>query len=134
MKKMSQQDFDRLQKKKGFKSKRKMGAQKKPELVIEDEVASSGAELSEAPAPALAPVLPPPVDVKPYAAMSASNEARDAQLETIVANNTKVIEDFSAKLAVQQASAPKRVPWEHDLFRDDKTGLLKKIRSTPLEG
>lgn len=60
MKKMNQKDFDALQRKKGIKIKRKMGAQKKPEPEAMVAAAKSGAAETIAPAPAsdtLAPVM-----------------------------------------------------------------------------
>jgi hypothetical protein len=50
----------------------------------------------------------------------------------MIAVNQQVINDFKDNLALM-AKPRKRVPWDHDLIRDNKTGLLKKIRSTPLE-
>ena len=133
MKTVSKKDFDRLQRKKGFSAKRKKGATKKPEPEAEDIVALSGAELPEAPVPA-SPAPAPAPDPKPFAAMAASNAVRDAAFDELVLSNKKIIENFTTELARQRANVPKRVPWDHDLIRDAKTGLLKKIRSTPLVG
>jgi hypothetical protein len=133
MKTMTQKDLNRLGKKKGFKVKRKMGAQPKkpePEVEVEDEVALSGAETPEAEAPA--PALPLEVNLEPFAAMSASNAARDAQMGAIIENNTKVIEGFQKQLAGQVAAVPNRVPWRHTIKRTDKN-LIKEVISTPIE-
>ena len=131
MKKMTQKDLDRLGKKKGFKVKRKMGAQpKKPEPEVEEEVALSGAEATEIETPA--PALPLEVNMEPFAAMSASNAVRDQQMQALVENNTKVIEGFQKQLAEQVATAPKRVPWKHKIKRTDR-GLIDYVTSTPQE-
>ena len=133
MKKMTQKDLDRLGKKKGFKVKRKLGAQPKkpePEVEVEDEVALSGAETPETEAPA--PALPLEVNMEPFAAMSASNAARDSQMQAIIENNTAVIEGFQKQLAEQVAVVPNRVPWKHKVKRTDK-GLIDFVTSTPQE-
>lgn len=126
MKTMSKKDFDRLSKKKGYKIKRKMGAQKKPEPEVKDEVALSGAKATETavPVPALSPE-------QPMAAMSASMAARDSQLETVIENNTKAIEKFQAQLARQVVETPKRVSWRHKVKRTDKL-LIDEVISTPI--
>ena len=122
MKKMSQQEFDALRRKKGFKTKRKMGAAKKPEPEAEDIVALSGAELPEAPVPA---------SPEPMASMGASMAARDAQLEMIVENSNKVLAEFKETIA--QISKPrKRVPWDAIIHRA-KNGLMNRIRLEPDE-
>ena len=109
--------------------RKKMGDQpvkERPEPVADDDKGMSGSVASEQPAP----VLPEPERV-PHAAMGASNVARDAAFEDMMALNQTVIEEFRKELAERKPR--KRVPWDHDLIRNEKTGLLKKIRSTPLE-
>ena len=133
MKKMTQKELDRLGKKKGFKVKRKLGAQPKkpePDVEIKDEEALSGADLPEIEAPA--PALPLEVNMEPFAAMSASNAVRDAQMQELVNNNTQAIKDFQVQLAEQVAVVPNRVPWRHTIKRTDKN-LIKEVISTPME-
>lgn len=133
MKKMTQKELDRLGKKKGFKVKRKLGAQPKkpePEVEVKDEEALSGADLPEIEAPA--PALPLEVNMEPFAAMSASNAVRDAQMQQLVNNNTLAIETFQKQLATQVAAVPNRVPWRHKVKRTDK-GLIDYVTSTPQE-
>jgi len=114
----------------------------RPEPVADDDKGMSGSVASEQPAPVLPQREVPPGMVEttndkdhthlvPYAAMGASNVARDAAFEDMMVMNGKVIEEFRAELAERKPR--KRVPWDHDLIRDNKTGLLKKIRSTPIE-
>jgi len=126
MKTMSQKDFDRLGKKRGVKVKRKMGAQPKkpePDVKVDDAVALSGVETPETktPAPAL----------QPAASMSASTAARDAQLEMVISNNTKVIQKFQAQLVAQLSAVKKRVAWRHKVLRKDQ--LIDEVISTPIE-
>ena len=86
---MSQQAFDSLRRKKGFKTKRKTGATKKPGPEAEDIVALSGAELPEAPAPALAPLMEQMTKVlskmeaneKKPGALTAAKQAIDKQTD-----------------------------------------------------
>lgn len=128
MRQVSEIELKRL-KKKGTVRK-KLGAQpekERPEPVADDDKGMSGSVTPEQPAP----VLPEP-EVKPYAAMGASNAARDAAFEDMMRMNQQVINDFKDNLAITMKPR-KRVPWDHDLIRDEKTGLLKKIRSTPVE-
>lgn len=132
MREVSKTELKRLKKKGNVR--KKMGAQpekERPEPVAKDSEGMSGSAVAEQPVPVLPEPAPEPAPV-PHAAMAVSNAARDAAFESMVANNTQVINDFKDSLALV-AKPRKRVPWDHDLIRDEKTGLLKKIRSTPLE-
>ncbi len=148
MRQVSESELKRLRKKGTVR--KKMGAQpekERPEPVADDDKGMSGSVPPEQPAPVLTSEsereIPPGMvetsrdkdhtHLVPYAAMAVSNDARDAAFDDLVATNKKVIEDFTVELKEQRANVRKRVPWDHDLIRDDKTGLLKKIRSTPLE-
>jgi hypothetical protein len=109
--------------------RKKLGAQpvkERSEPVADDDKGMSGSVTPEQPAP----ILPEPAPVQ-HAAMGASNVARDAAFEDMLAMNGKVIEEFRRE--VSEREPRKRVPWDHDLIRDNKTGLLKRIRSTPIE-
>jgi len=125
---VSERELKRLSKKGTVR--KKMGeqpAKERPEPVADGDKGMSGSVTPEQPVP----VLPEPAPV-PHAAMAVSNEARDAAFDDMVAMNQQTIKEFGERLA-SMAKPRKRVPWDHDLIRDDKTGLLKKIRSTPLE-
>lgn len=128
MRKVSQNEFDLLQKRKGVTVKRKMGAQKKPESVVEDRKVLSGTRQPEKPVPALPAVSTP----KPMASMTASMAARDAQLKLVIENNTKVIREFKTQLATQVAAKPVRVSWRHKVKRTEKL-LIDEVISTPME-
>lgn len=115
--------------------KRRLGTEKL-ESDVEDSSVVSGIAKAEAPAPASLPEAPPEappavLDMQPFAAMAASLAARDAQLEVVIENNTRVVQEFKKSL-VDMTKPRKRVPWDHDLIRHDN-GLLKKVRSTPVE-
>lgn len=130
MKKMTQQDLDRLGKKKGFKIKRKMGAQKKkPEPEVEVEVALSGAKAAEIDVPV--PALPLEVNMEPFAAMSASMAASNANFATLIQKNTETIEAFRLQLVEKAKEVKGRVPWRHKIKRKDK--LIDEVISTPIE-
>jgi hypothetical protein len=134
MKKVTQKELDRIAKKKGIKIKRKFGAQpEKPEPEVKEEDALSGVDLSETSTPA--PASPPePLQLapEPFAAMSASIAASNANTEKLIENNTKALENFRIQLAEQAANVPKRVPWRHTVKRTDKQ-LIKEVISTPIE-
>ncbi len=136
MRKVSAKELARLKRKGGVHVKRRLGT-KKPGPEVDDASALSGAKVAEIPTPAsplpAAPPASPTIDMNDYRRMAASNALRDAQLEKIVTNNTKVIKDFATELTEQQSSVGKRVSWDHEIIRDTKTGLIKMIRSTPLE-
>lgn len=130
MRQVTESELKRLKKKATVR--KKLGAQpekERPESVAKDSEGMSGSTVAEQPAPVLSE--PPPAPVQ-HAAMGVSNAARDAAFESMIAVNQQVINDFKDNLALM-AKPRKRVPWDHDLIRDNKTGLLKKIRSTPLE-
>jgi len=136
MKKISQQDLDRLRRKKGVKIKRKLGAQpvaEKPEPVTMDGEVKSGATPSEQPVPASIPTPPAPapapvIDMQPFAAMSASVASSNARLEKVVANNTKALE----RLADSASEVRQNVPYRHKVKRTAKL-LIDEIISTPME-
>lgn len=135
MKKLSQKELDKLRRKKGVSVKRKLGTKpKKPESEVKEPAAESGAVETAAPAPALPPtVIPaPPTDMKPYAAMSASIAASNANVAKLIENNTKVIEDFKAQLAEKADKTGKRVSWRHRIKRDGFK-LMEEIISSPME-
>jgi len=130
MKKMSQKDFDRLQKKKGMKVKRKMGATNKPGPVVEDEVASSGAKLSEAPAPALMPVL------EKMGQILERMDAREAPVTkaSVELPTTMPARVFPEQRVVQATIVPDAPrAWTHETHRD-KRGFMKQIVSTDRSG
>ena len=146
MRQVSERELKRLRKKGTVR--KKMGeqpAKERPEPVADGDKGMSGSVTPEQPAPVLpsesAREVPPGMvetsrdndhtHLVPHAAMAVSNEARDAAFEDMMTMNGKVIEEFRKELSERKPR--KRVPWDHDLIRDDKTGLLKKIRSTPLE-
>ena len=133
MKKMTQQDLDRLGKSRGVKVRRKMGAQpKKPELdvEVEDAVAMSGVETPEIEAPA--PALPLEVNMEPFAAMSASMATSDKNFQALIVNNTKALDDFRTQLAEKKGLNK----WQeadfirHKVKRKDK--LIDYVDSTPM--
>ncbi len=133
MKKMTQKDLDRLGEGRGVKVRRKMGVQpKKPELdvEVEDAVAMSGVETPEIEAPA--PALPLEVNIEPFAAMSASMTASNANFATLIEKNTETIDAFRAQLAEQAGQVKGRVPWRHTIKRGEKQ-LIKEVISTPME-
>lgn len=145
MKQVSARELKRLRKKGTVR--KKLGAQpvkERPEPVADGDKGMSGSVTLEQPAPVLpeaAREVPPGMvettndndhtHLVPYAAMGASNSARDAAFDDMIAMNGKVIDEFRKEISEREPR--KRVPWDHDLIRDEKTGLLKKIRSTPLE-
>lgn len=140
MKKISQQELDKLRRKKGVKVKRKLGT-KKPEPVAKRSGAESGAKQKVAPVPASKPkpVAPAPtpapapvIDMKPFAAMSASIATSNANIAKLVENNTKVIEDFKTQLAEKAGEVKKRVSWRHRIKRDGFK-LIEEIISSPME-
>ncbi len=135
-----------MKKKGGVKVKRHLGT-KKPEPEVTEDKALSGAKESEAavPAPALpisapipapisAPIsVPAPViDMKPFAAMSASIAASNANVAKLIENNTKVIENFKIHLAEKAGNVKKRVAWRHKVKRD-QFKLMEEIISIPIE-
>lgn len=134
MKTMSQKDFDRLGKKRGVNVRRKMGVQpKKPEPEVEDEVALSGAKAAEAevPVPALPPA-PLEVNMEPFASMSASMTASNANFATLIEKNTETIEAFRVQLT-EKTDLSK---WQaadfirHKVKRKDK--LIDYVDSIPM--
>ena len=134
--KVSQQELDRLRRKKGVKIKRKLGtAPKKPEPVEVSE-AKSGATPTDMPVPASVPEPTPPpapvIDMQPFAAMSASMAASNVNITRLVENNTKVIEDFKTQLAEKSGEVRKRVSWRHKIKRDGFK-LMEEIISSPME-
>jgi hypothetical protein len=133
MKKVSQAELDKLRRKKGVKVKRKLGT-KKPEPEVKEPAAESGAVETATPAPALPPTIlaAPQTDMKPYAAMSASIAASNANVAKLIENNTKVIEDFKAQLAEKAGETKKRVSWKHKIKRDGFK-LMEEIISSPIE-
>ncbi len=130
MKKMSQEDFGRLQKKKGFKVKRKMGAKNKPGPVVEDEVASSGAKLSETPAPALMPLMEK---------MGQILERMDAAQAPITKTSVEPSMTMPARVFPEQRMVQATIvpdaprAWTHETHRD-KRGFMKQIISTDRSG
>jgi len=131
MKKMTQKDLDRLGKGRGVKVRRKMGAQpKKPELdvEVEDAVAMSGVETPEIEAPA--PALPLEVNMEPFASMSASMTASNANFATLIQKNTEVIEAFRVQLAEKKEEVKGHVPWRHTVKRG-KDKLIDYVDSVP---
>lgn len=146
MREVSELELKRLRK--SGTVRKKMGEQpvkERPGPVADGDKGMSGSVTLEQPAPVLPEskreVPPGMVETSrdkdhthlvPHAAMAVSNQARDAATEDMLAMNQQVISEFRESLATM-AKPRKRVPWDHDLIRDDKTGLLKKIRSTPLE-
>lgn len=132
MKTMSQKELDRLGKKKGFKIKRKMGVQpekKKPEPVVKDEVALSGAKAAETVEPV--PALPLEVNMQPFAAMSASIAASNKNFAELIQKNTETIEAFRTQLAEKASQVKERVSWKHKVKRKDN--LIDEVISTPME-
>lgn len=113
--------------------KRRLGTGKL-ESDAEGSSVLSGIEEAKAPAPASLPEPPPPPavpDFEPMAAMAASLAARDAQLQAVIENNTRVVQDFKKSL-VNIAKPRKRVPWLHKVNRTDK-GLIDNVLSSPVE-
>jgi len=132
MKKLSQQELDRFGKKKGFAVRRKMGAQqKKPEPEVEDDVALSGAKAAEAEVPT--PALPLEVNMEPFAAMSASMKASDANFAILIQKNTETIEAFRTQLAEKPEDLSK---WQMaDFIRhkvNRKNNLIDYVDSIPM--
>lgn len=131
MKTVSMTQLNRL-KKKG-KVRKKLGVQpekEKPASVVPVAEGMSGSEVTEPPAPALAPEPPPPAPVEPMASMSASMELRDGLLQDLIANNTRAIDEFRQALVQQKPRAG--VPYEHTVKRG-KDKLIEKVISIPME-
>ncbi len=144
MKKMSQQDLDRLGRKKGFKVKRKMGVQqKKPEPEVEDDVALSGAKATEAevPAPALLPIMEKMTEIL------ARMEARDAPVDIPVVT-TGALSKAQAEIKPEPEPEPEperpsvipvvlrsvsHGPWTHTPHRDDD-GQIVHVDSVNAKG
>jgi len=140
MRKVTETELNRMKKRGGVKVKRRLGT-KKPEPEVTENAALSGAKESEAvlPAPALPvpepvpePALAPVIDMKPFAAMSASIAASNANVAKLVENNTRVIEDFKTQLAEKAGQVKKRVSWRHRVKRD-QFKLMEEIISIPME-
>jgi len=128
MKTVSKKELDQLRKKGGVKVKRHLGTkQKTPEPEVAASMPLSGSIPTKAPAPASAPEL----DLKPFASMAASMAVRDAHLEEVIANNTKVVEKFRQDIT-ELKKPRKQVPWRHKVLRTDKL-LIDEVISTPLE-
>ena len=129
MKTVSKKELDRLRKRGGVKVKRHLGTkQKTPEPEVAASVPLSGSIPSKTPVPASAPEL----DLKPFASMAASMAVRDAHLEEVIANNTRVVENFRRE--VTELNKPrKRVPWDAFIHRDKKNLLINRIRLEPDE-
>jgi hypothetical protein len=135
MKKLSKKEIDKFGKKKGYKVRRKMGAQKKPEPVVEDIVSLSGDASDSQPAPAPAPVpieANVQMDTQPFAAMSASIAHSNRNMEKLIERNTEMMEAFKNQLIEQVSQAPKRSSWRHKIKRDAHR-MLDEIVSTPFE-
>lgn len=129
MRTVDQKELDAFKRKKGFKVKRKMGAQKKkPGSEKKERKAESGAMLPEvpipaSPAPVAAPVPAPIIDMKPFASMSASIASSNARLEKVIANNTQALEKVA-----NRANASYR----HKVKRDAKL-LIDEVISTAIQ-
>lgn len=140
MKKVSEQELKRLKKKGGVKVKRKLGTgKKKSEPEVPVEAALSGASDTEPPAPqpTVIPVsVPAPaVDMKPYAAMSASIATSNANIANLIKNNTRMIQDFNKKLTNMEPA--ELTKWQaadfirHKVKRDGFK-LIEYIDSVPM--
>ena len=142
MRKVSQNEFDRLQKRKGVTVRRKMGAQKKPEPVVEDRKVLSGTRQPEKPVPALPSsdqfyslmskmtnimerLEPSAADKRPFQKMKEATEVE------------KVVQPIKLKV-VKPALVTLKVPkvksksWTHIVEREK--GLMSKIISTDADG
>ncbi len=144
MRTVTEKELGRLKKRGGVKVKRRLGT-KKPEPEVKEAAALSGAKAPEAvlPAPALPipepvavptpePTPAPIIDIKPFAAMSASIAASNANVAKLVENNTRVIEDFKTQLADKAGEVRKRVAWRHKVKRDSFK-MMEEIISIPIE-
>jgi hypothetical protein len=134
MRTISTKELTRMKKKGGVKVKRRLGTKsKKPESEAEDTKVLSGPEPSETPVPALPPV--PALDTQAIASMAASMAARDAHMEAIVTNNTRVIEKFKKDLQKpEKLTAFQRADFvRHKVVRDKKSNLMDYIDSIPME-
>jgi len=128
MKTVSEKELSRMKKRGGVKMKRRLGTKQKPEPVATDDIGLSGSVPTEQPVPAPAPVI----DMQPMAAMAASMAARDAQLETVIVNNTKAVDKFRTQLTEQANKVKKKVSWRHKIKRSDKL-LIDEVISSPIE-
>lgn len=136
MKKVSAIELKRLKKK--AKVRRKMGAQpvkESPAPVAPEGKGMSGSEPTELPAPAPVSASEPlPVATEatePMASMSASMAYRDTMLENLIANNTKVIDEFRLALADQKPRPG--IAYRHKVVRDKKSSLIDEVISTPMD-
>ena len=134
MKRVSQVELKRL-KKKG-KVRKKMGAQPAKERPV--PVATSGEGMSgSAPTEQPAPVLPPAPAPEPMASMAAPMAVRDALLEDLIANNTRAISEFGARLEAMkpaELSAWQKAAFiRHKVVRDNKSSLIDYVDSVPME-
>jgi len=131
MRQVTKEQLTRMKKRGGVKVKRRLGTGKL-ESDVKDSSVVSGIAKAETPAPASLPEAPPAVpDLQPMAAMAASLAARDAQLELVIENNTRVVKEFKNSLA-EMSKPRKRVPWLHKINRTDK-GLIDNVLSSPVE-
>ncbi len=140
MRTVSAKELAGLKRKGGVHVKRRLGT-KKPEPEVDNTAALSGAKEPEIPAPASPVPAPAPtpvaapapvIDMKPFAAMSASIAASNANIVKLIENNTNVIKDFRVQLAEKAGEVKKRVPWRHKIKRDGFK-LIEEIVSYPIE-
>ena len=141
MKVISKKELDRLRKKGGVKVKRHLGTkQKTPEPEVAASMPLSGSIPSKIPVPALPNSIPVPepiaapapvIDMKPFAAMSASIAASNANVAKLIENNNTVIENFRIQLTEKVPEVKERVSWRHRVKRD-QFKLMEEIISTPM--